>query len=241
MLDFFKITPKKRKVLIKSRKGVIYSNPPLPKRIIFHIGSWLFVGAFVFLVYLYWPIMFVSVRYYLISHRPDQLPQNVSVLTPTPTPEIGITSPTDSKYSIIIPKIMAESDVVSGVPPFDKEEYLKVLETNVVAQAKETDPPGMGLGSMTYIFAHSTQQGLDMVRKNAVFYLLGKLTNDDIFTINYGGNTYIYSVYDKKVVAASEVEYLKFRDESKEVVILQTCWPIGTDWERLLVFGKRIK
>ena len=136
---------------------------------------------------------------------------------------------------------MAKSMVVPNVAPFDKTEYLKVLESNVVAQAKDTDLPGEGLGKMTYIFAHSTQQGIDMVRKNAVFYLLGQLGNEDTFSIKYMGNTYIYSVYDKKVVAANEIEYLKYSDVEKEVVILQTCWPIGTDWKRLLIFGERIE
>ena len=136
---------------------------------------------------------------------------------------------------------MAKSMVVPNVSPFDKTEYLKVLESNVVAQAKDTDLPGEGLGKMTYIFAHSTQQGIDMVRKNAVFYLLGQLGNEDTFSIKYMGNTYIYSVYDKKVVAANEIEYLKYSDVEKEVVILQTCWPIGTDWKRLLIFGERIE
>jgi len=233
MFEFFKITPKKRKVLIRSKKGVIYSNPPLPKRVIFYIGTALFVIAIIFLAYLYWPIIFVSGRYYFTSPE-------VSLITPSPTPGIGVTHLPDTEFSITIPKIMAKSVVVPNVPPFDKTEYLKVLENDVVAQAKDTDLPGEGLGKMTYIFAHSTQQGIDMVRKNAVFYLLDQMANEDTFSIKYMGNTYIYSVYDKKVVTADEIKYLKYRDEEKEVVILQTCWPIGTDWKRLLVFGYRI-
>lgn len=240
MFDFFKITPKKRKVLIKSKKGVIYSNPPLPKKIVFYIGNVLLVLAGIFLIYLYWPIIFVSGRYYLASRGVGQ-PGSTPTVVPSPSPGVGKTSPPDTEYSITIPKIMAKSMVIPDVPPFDKAEYLKILENDVVAQAKDTDRPGEGLGKMTYIFAHSTQQGIDMVRKNAVFYLLGELVNDDTFSIRYMGNTYIYSIYDKKVVAASEIEYLEYKEEDKEVAILQTCWPIGTDWKRLLVFAKRIK
>jgi len=240
VLDFFKITPKKRRVLIKSKKGVIYSNPPFTKKIIFYLGSFLFVVAVSFLAYLYWPIIFVSGRYYFLSHDKTQNMYLVPTLIPTPSPMIGQKSPVDTEYSVTIPKIVAHSNIVPDVPPFDKNEYLKVLENDVVAQAKGSHPPGSGLGKMTYIFAHSTQQGIDMVRKNAVFYLLGEMNHDDIFWIKYLGKIYIYKVYDKKVVSASEIEYLTFSDNNFEVVILQTCWPIGTDWKRLLVFGKRV-
>jgi len=201
---------------------------------IFYVGNFLFVVAIGFLVYLYWPIVFVSGRYYFSS---SNVSQNIE---PVPVGKTSVPVIVDTEYSISIPKIMAYSTIVPNVPPFDKTEYLKILESNVVAQAKDTDLPGMGLGKTTYIFAHSTQQGIDMVRKNAVFYLLGELKSEDTFTIKYLGNTYIYSVYDKKVVAANEIEYLKYNEADKEVVILQTCWPIGTDWRRLLVFGRRI-
>ncbi|MFA5827986.1 MAG: sortase [Candidatus Shapirobacteria bacterium] len=240
MIDFFKVTPKKRRVLIRSNKGVIYSNPPLPKKMVFYFGNFLFFIASGILVYLYWPILYASGRYYLASRGFQQVVDQTPPYSVSPTPGVGVTAYIDSEYLISIPKIMAESQVIASVSPFDKTEYLRVLENNVVAQAKDTSPPGSGAGNMTYIFAHSTQQGFDMVRKNAVFYLLGELTNEDQFLIRYSGNSYIYMVYDKKVVSAGEVEYLKYNDPEKEVVILQTCWPIGTDWKRLLVFAQRV-
>ena len=32
---------------------------------------------------------------------------------------------------------------------------------------------------MTYLFAHSTEQSIQTMRKNSVFYLLGELDKDD--------------------------------------------------------------
>jgi LPXTG-site transpeptidase (sortase) family protein len=98
----------------------------------------------------------------------------------------------------------------------------------------------MGVNNTTYIFAHSTQQSLDMVRKNSVFYLLDELVNNDLVYIKYSGNFYKYRVYDKKVISSKETEYLNFKEDNKELLILQTCWPIGTNWKRLLVFAERI-
>ena len=93
---------------------------------------------------------------------------------------------------------------------------------------------------MTYIFAHSTQQGWSAVRKNAVFYLLGELKTGDEILVNYHGTSYTYQVYKQVVAPATAIEYLRFTDPNEETLILQTCWPIGTDWKRLLVFAKRV-
>jgi LPXTG-site transpeptidase (sortase) family protein len=144
------------------------------------------------------------------------------------------------KYIIQIPKILAYSQVVENVSPFDQAEYDRVLKNNVVAQAKGTNKPGSGNGNSIYIFAHSTNNNLGMLRSNAVFYLLGELQKDDIVYLNYQQKELKYKVFDKKVVSAKDLTYLDFHDESREVLILQTCWPIGTDWNRLLVLAELI-
>ena len=136
---------------------------------------------------------------------------------------------------------MAFSKIVEDVSPYDQKQYLKVLEDNVVAQAKDTALPGSGPGKSTYIFAHSTNQGLSMLRKNAVFYLLGELKEgDEVFVVRNGIN-YTYRVYKQLIVRANQTEFLKYKDPGREVMILQTCWPIGTDWKRLLVFAQLVK
>jgi len=115
-----------------------------------------------------------------------------------------------------------------------------VLKDNKVALAKKSNFPGSGLGKSSFIFAHSTTQGLGLVRNNSVFYLLDKLAKNDSIFVTYLGNVYQYKVYDTKIVPASNVEYINYSDSEKEVLILQTCWPLGTDWKRLLVFGELI-
>lgn len=143
------------------------------------------------------------------------------------------------EFSIRIPRILAFAKVKTNVSPFDKKEYLPILEQGVIAHAKNSALPGQKDKAM-YLFAHSTSQGLQMVRKNSVFYLLGELKTDDPIFINYDGQVYGYKVYAQKIVKASDVEYLDYREEGKEILILQTCWPLGTDWKRLLIFAERI-
>ena len=142
------------------------------------------------------------------------------------------------EYFIQIPKILAFSKVVENVSPFDQSEYLKILKQNLVAQSKESDKPGSGNGKMTYVFAHSSTSELEDIRSNAVFYLLGELEIGDLINLKYHGQEYKYKVYEKKVVSPKQLEYLNYHDENKEVLILQTCWPIGTDWNRLLIFAE---
>lgn len=221
--DFFRVTPKKRTVKIK-RGGIIYHDPPLGKKIVFGVGNWLLAAGVAYFIYLYYPLGRAIVRY--------KTSNQATIVYPTPVVK-------DQTYEIEIPKILAKSTVVAGVSPFDASEYLKALEREVVAQAKDSAFPGGGKGKSTYIFAHSTQQGIGMARKNAVFYLLGELKNNDVVFIRYNGQLYTYRVYDQKIVAGREIGYLTYTDPEKEVLMLQTCWPIGTDWKRLIVFAQR--
>jgi LPXTG-site transpeptidase (sortase) family protein len=230
LADFFRVIPKKRRLRLRSKKGVIFRNPPTPLKIIFRLGNIILIFSFSYLVYLYYPL--VRAIWFFERQKPA-----VGQIFPPPTPP----PISDNKiYEIQIPRLIARADIVSDVSPYNPAEYLKVLENNVVAQARGSNFPGDGKGKSIYIFAHSTQQGISMIRKNAVFYLLGELAKGDVVFIRYQGLTYSYQVYEQKVVSAKDIQYLQYTDKDKEVLILQTCWPIGTNWKRLLVFTERI-
>jgi LPXTG-site transpeptidase (sortase) family protein len=237
LFDFFRVTPKKRDVRLKKPRGVLFSNPGIYKRTVFYTGTWLFILALVYAVYLYWPIAHAYGKYWL-SLRESPQEQRI---TPLPTPLPATPGTQGREYTITIPKILAFSKIIDNVSPFDSKQYLKVLEDNVVAQAKDTSYPGMGPGHLTYIFAHSTNQGLNMLRKNAVFYLLGELKDGDAIFVQRNGLNYTYRVYKQLIVNANKIEYLQYTDPEKEVLILQTCWPIGTDWKRLLILAELVK
>ena len=231
MFDFFRVVPKKRSVKIKSKEGVIFNNPPAKERKLFYFGTFIFFLAIGYFCYLYWPLTLSFIAYESggkISLTKTQIEQ-----------EIGTTNVPVEEFSLKIPKIGAEANVVKNVSPFDKNEYLPILENDLVAQAQNSGLPGDKSKSI-YLFAHSTKQGLQMVRSNSVFYLLGQLRSNDPIFIRYNGKIYGYRVYNQKVVGANEVEYLDYKEEGREILILQTCWPIGTDWKRLLVFAERI-
>jgi len=246
-MDFLRVTPKRRKVKLTSRNGVIYSNPPTGKKLIFYFGNLLFGVAVIYLIYLYYPLSKAIINYNrhlrepIVVALPTTKPVALTIApnpteSPTPTPTPIITD----EYVIEIPKILAKSEVAQNVSPYDPKIYREVLSTGKVAQSSTSNNPGDGMGKSTYIFAHSSDQGISMVRNNPVFYLLGELTSGDKINVNYHGQKLNYIVYQKKVVAASNIEYLHYGEPDKEVLILQTCWPIGTDWKRLLIFAQLV-
>lgn len=232
MLDFLRLVPKKRIVKIKSKKGVIFHNPSGYKKYLFYSGNFVVLIAIGYFCYLYWPLV-NSIAIYNKNKNTKIAPEvevkkEVEIITETPIQE----------FSINIPKIIAFAKVERDISPFDKSEYLPVLEQNSIAHARGTGLPGE-VGKSVYLFAHSTRQGVQMVRNNSIFYLLGNLINDDLISIKYDGTTYEYRVFGQKVVNASDIEYINYKEEGKELLILQTCWPLGTDWKRLLVFAER--
>ncbi len=235
--NLFKITPDKRRVKIRTKKGVIYSNPTGWKRGLFYTGTGIFLGAIIGLGYLYQPIIKSWFKYQKIDQIEvdKEVAEKIEQIKIAPEPVIE-----DKTFNVEIPKIGAKADIIIGVSPYDKNEYKKILKDKVIAQSMVSSLPGEGRGSSVYLFAHSSQQDVSAARENSVFYLLGELDNDDVVMINYQGKLFAYKVYMKKVIKPSEIDYLTYVDNDKELVILQTCWPIGTNWQRLLVFAEKI-
>lgn len=148
----------------------------------------------------------------------------------------NIETPADWQFGLIIPKIGVNSQVTAGVNPNDKEEYSSVLK-NGVAHAQGTafpDSPGT-----TYIFGHSSIFLWEPNRSQAVFYLLKNLEKGDRLIVFYQGQRYEYQISQKEILGANEVPaYVS--QTTERLLVLQTCWPPGTDWKRLFVLAKSI-
>lgn len=150
-------------------------------------------------------------------------------------PKEQILVPKDTSFSIVIPKIGASAKVFANVDSSDPNQFLPILMQGV-AHAKGTVFPGMK-GNI-YLFAHSTDNFWDVGRYNAVFYLLKDLKVGDEITIFFQNKRYNYIVNNTKIVDPSDVSYIvNSQKQKKEQLILQTCWPPGTTWQRLLVFA----
>ena len=149
---------------------------------------------------------------------------------------VQVLIPEDSSFSIVIPKIGANARIISGVDTSNERAYSVALKEGV-AQALGTAFPGEG--GHIFLFAHSTDYWWNVSTYNAVFYLLGKLEKGDEIDIFYKGERFVYQMVDSKIVDPSEVEYIT-RKTNQEFLTLQTCWPLGTTFKRLLVFATRV-
>jgi sortase A len=152
-------------------------------------------------------------------------------------PKEQILIPIDTNFSILIPKIGANAKVFPNVDSSNQEIFLPILQRGV-AHARGTVFPGMK-GNI-YLFAHSTDNFWDVGRYNAVFYLLKNLNPGDDIIVFFENRRYNYKVVKSGIAEANNVSYIvDSQNQDKETLILQTCWPPGTAWKRLLVFAER--
>ncbi len=145
--------------------------------------------------------------------------------------------PLKENFLISIDKIgLSNATVIRNVNPGSEEEYSKAMQEGV-AHAAGTAFPGQG--KMVYIFGHSTNYPWFVKDINALFFKLETLEKGDRIKVEFNGKHYIYSVEDKQVVSASEVDTI-YKHQNEDMLILQTCFPPGTFWKRLVVFAKPI-
>ncbi|HQZ14677.1 MAG TPA: sortase [Acidimicrobiia bacterium] len=147
---------------------------------------------------------------------------------------IEVLVPKDPNFSIIIPKLGANANIIPNVDSSNPDQYLPALEAGV-AHAAGTKFPGEH--GHVYLFAHSTNTFSNIARFNAIFYLLYKLEAGDEINLYYQGIRHKYIVTSKTIVDPSEVNYITKKTDT-EFLTLQTCWPPGTIAQRMLVFAE---
>jgi len=194
-------------------------------------GNILILLSFLFLFFTFGPATTEEIKYQ--ARQVLDIEYSVNVKSEGKVKNL---TPPNKDFSIVIPKIGAVAPVVANVDPINSENYLSALRKGV-AHAANTPMPGE-FGN-TYIFAHSTDTFYNVGAYNAVFYLLGKLTEGDKIYIYYKGEEYIYIVFDKKVVAPEDVKYLG-KQGDWNTLTLQTCYPPGTTLKRLVVVANQI-
>ncbi len=228
------------------------------------IGNFLFIFCIFGVIATLGSVLFFEAKYYVakafdVVYSVAQVPQNVSneigrVMTEmqrqNPTSDDSLVTtivkedkgpvivPVSAAFSVVIPKIQANEDIIPNVDPSNATEYLDALRT-AVAHAKGTAFPG--INGTTFLFAHSTDNIWNVGRYNAVFYLLNKMEIGDDIVIFYNGDRYNYKVSETKIIEALDIQYLDAKMGEGEKLILQTCYPPGTAWKRLLVFADRVK
>ncbi|MDQ3239181.1 MAG: sortase [bacterium] len=219
------------------------------------IGNVLIIGSILFVLSQFYPVIAAEVTYrvdrisgvnqydesdYVERESSPSLnspelssPSPIPAITPKPLPETDII-PESKEFGIVIPKIKANAVVVANVDPFVPSTYDQALKKGV-AHARDSVFPGEN-GSV-YLFAHNTLNAWEIPKYNAVFFLLHNLDPGDRIITYYNNIRYDYIVFDKQVHSAKDLSPLTTQ-YSEPILSLQTCWPPGTTWQRMVVRAK---
>lgn len=148
--------------------------------------------------------------------------------------DVDLIKPVSTDFGLVIEKINANAKIVAQVDPASEKEYIKAL-TQGIAEAKGSTEPGEP-GNL-FLFSHSTDAPWNIIRYNAIFYLLRELVPGDRVIVFYKGRRFDYIVFDKATTLPSDISFLTNRYD-KPVLTLQTCDPPGTLLNRLVVRAK---
>lgn len=159
------------------------------------------------------------------------------ILSPLVTPDGSSIDPINREFSLIIPKIGVNAAVIPAVNPADPGQYLEALKKGVAHASTSYFPNENGT---VYLFSHSTNYDWFVKDLNAVFYLLKNLGTNDLVVVYYKNKQYVYKITDKRVVEPTEVAYL-IPHPGHRNLILQTCWPVGSTRQRLLIFANLVE
>ena len=210
-------------------------NLPSQKDLLKISSSFCLIVALLGLVFFAFPIALADINYRFpktIQTQTSKLPPNTytgNFINPTTgAPYLN------NEFKIEIPKIKIDSQIIPNVDATNESQYKKEL-INGVAHASESYFPGQN--GPVFLFAHSTDTISHIEQYNAKFYALRDLEVGDEISIKFRGKIYQYSVSDKKIIGPNELDSIRNSDAS---LILSTCWPPGTDWQRVLIFAKQV-
>lgn len=209
------------------------------------IGNFLVLFAIFGVLATFGPALYYEIQYKIIQIRGVRfavvpVPQknskpSIAFADILAGPKEQILTPIDPVFNIVIPKIGANAKVFPNIDPSNPNFFLPVLQKGV-AHAQGTFFPGQK-GNI-YLFAHSTDNFWHVGRYNAMFYLLKDLGEGDEIVVFYQNVRHNYKVKKTRIINPTDVSFITHSETGKEQLILQTCWPAGTTWQRLMVFAE---
>jgi LPXTG-site transpeptidase (sortase) family protein len=132
---------------------------------------------------------------------------------------------------LYIPKLNIKAPIITGQTA-DSKVLLTLLNSGVIIYPNSAMPGNAG---STVIIGHSSSNSLSS-KYGKVFAGLNRLVSGDQVLVHYGNKDYIYTITRKNTGTVNELSALGLNDD----LILGTCWPIGTDKERIIVGAKLV-
>lgn len=151
----------------------------------------------------------------------------------------GSSQPISSSPEVIIPKISVKAPIIFNENDRTEAGSQEALKNGVLyfpimgANAKP------GEKGNTVILGHSSADAFSGGDFKFIFVQLNRLTQGDLFYIDYEGVRYGYEVMEKKIISPTDLQQLNM-GENEPFATLVTCDPPGTATNRLLVVARQI-
>ena len=176
----------------------------------------------------------MQIKYWMVD---DFASSPETVINETAVPSDGITTdieptiPQIPNNTIEILPISATAPILWDIPNTD-DAVANGLAQGVI-HVNGTSKPGEK--GNVYITGHSSNYPWAKGNYNQIFALLDKLVIGDQIKVAYQNKTYLYTVFEKKVVMPSDTSILKQTEDNR--LTLVTCTPVGTNLKRLVVLA----
>jgi LPXTG-site transpeptidase (sortase) family protein len=183
----------------------------LNKNKVYHPGQYITRGEFVEIMY-----------------RLDYLNANNIYAFPDPGTAVS------GEYRITIPALGIINVDVSLANLYDTQQALNVLKNGLGHYLATPDQ-----GKKMVLFGHSSGYSWDPSNYKTILREIDRLNEGDRIYINYQEKGYIYEIYKKEIIPASQ-DYQLIENEHNNELALYTCWPPNSISKRYVVYGKPV-
>ncbi len=168
--------------------------------------------------------------------KPPMAPSTVATTPSAPAyilpTSAAITGQAQLDATISIPKINVSAPIIQVNNSSDTA-ILTALKKGVVLYPGSVNP---GQPGMAVIIGHSSSD-LPWTTYSAVFSLLGKLQPNDLIYVTFSGTKYTYRV---RTIQKGSAQQLIDSGLAGDLIV-STCWPIGTDTNRIAVSASLVR
>lgn len=140
---------------------------------------------------------------------------------------------------LIIPKINVDVPIIWTANAADQNSLNQAMNDGVAWFNIQQAHSRPGENGNFVLSGHSSNDWLDQGSYKFIFAPLEQMKVDDTFYVNYSQKRYMYKVTSTRVVAPTDVNSLA-TDNTKPMITLITCTPLGTALNRLLVFADQV-
>jgi LPXTG-site transpeptidase (sortase) family protein len=97
---------------------------------------------------------------------------------------------------------------------------------------------GFGQGGTSIVLGHSSSPLTYRGKYGVIFSTLGKLNVGDQISLEAPGKIYVYTVREKIIVDPKTFNE-DLTQNANETLVLVTCWPVGTNKNRIVIMAER--